>query len=210
MGFKPGQRPSKLEAVNEFADHMKSTLDEAHTALAKSKDDMARYYNQWQTPAPTFVAGKKVYLNASDISTTRPTKKFTHRYLGPFPIVQPVGSHTYRLKLPCSMSHIHPVFHVIKLMPVPPDPIVRRRTKPPPPPEIIGGEERYEVEEVINSRFWCRKLQYLVKWKGYGHEENSWLLEGDIDAPELIAEFYKMHPKAPQHINALTFGCMGF
>ena len=78
MGFEPGQRPLKLEAVNEFASHMKSTLDEAHAALAKSKDDMARYYNQRRTPAPTFVAGEKVYLDTSDISTTRPMKKFTH------------------------------------------------------------------------------------------------------------------------------------
>ena len=64
--------------MNEFTDHMKSTLDEACAALAKSKDDMARYYNQRQTPAPTFVASKKVYLDASDISTTRPMKKFAH------------------------------------------------------------------------------------------------------------------------------------
>ena len=73
--------------MNKFADCMKSTLDEAHMALAKSKDDMARYYNQQQTPAPTFVASKKVYLDASDISTTRPMKKFMHCYLGPFPII---------------------------------------------------------------------------------------------------------------------------
>jgi hypothetical protein len=104
MGFEPNQRPSKVEAINEFADRMKSSLDEAWAALAKSKEDMARYYNQRQTPAPKFAVGEKVFLDASDISTTRPTKKFTHRYLGPFPIVRPVGSHAYRLKLPQSMS----------------------------------------------------------------------------------------------------------
>ena len=108
------------------------------------------------------------------------------------------------------MSRIHPVFHIIELMPVPPDSIVRRRATPPPPPEIIGGEEWYEVEEVINSRLWHRKLQYLVKWRGYGHEDNLWLSEGDIDAPELIAEFYETHPNAPKRINALTFGHMVF
>jgi hypothetical protein len=210
MGFEPAQRPSKLEAVNEFTNRMKSTLDEARAALAKSKDDMARYYNQRRTPAPTFAVGEKVYLDASDISTTRPTKKFAHRYLGPFPVVRPIGTHAYRLKLPRSMARIHPVFHVVKLMPVPPDPIAGRRAVPPPPPEIVGGEERYEVEEVINSRFWYRKLQYLVKWKGYGHEENTWLAERDIDAPELIADFYRTHPNAPRRINALTFGQMGF
>ena len=95
MGFEPGQWPSKLEAVNKFASHMKSTPDEARAALTKSKDDMAWYYNQCRTPAPTFVAG-----DASDISTTRPTKKFTNQYLGSFPIVCPIGTHTYQLDLP--------------------------------------------------------------------------------------------------------------
>jgi hypothetical protein len=71
---------------------------------------------------------------------------------------------------------------------VPPDPITGRRTKPPPSLEIIGGKERYEVKEVINSHFYWRRLQYLVRWKGYGHKENSWLVEGDINAPDLIAD----------------------
>ena len=137
-------------------------------------------------------------------------KKFAHRYLGPFPIIRPVGTHAYQLDLPRSMSRIHLVFHVIKLMPVPLDPIVGCHTTPPPPPEIIGGKEWYKVEEVINSCLWCRKLQYLVKWQGYGHEDNSWLSEGDIDALELIAEFYETHPNASKRINALTFGRMGF
>jgi hypothetical protein len=210
MGFKPDQCPSKLEAVNKFANQMKSMLDEARAALAKSKDDMARYYNQRRTPAPKFVAGKKVFLDASDIHTMRPTKKFAHRFLGPYPVIRPVGSHAYRLKLPPLMSRIHPVFHVVKLMPVPPDPITGRRAKPPPPPEIIGGEERYEVEEVVNSRFYRRRLQYLVRWKGYGHKENSWLVEGDVDAPDLIAEFYRAHPNAPKRISTLAFGQLRF
>jgi len=46
MGFEPHQPPSKVEAVNEFTDRMKNTLEEAKSALAKAKDDMARYYNQ--------------------------------------------------------------------------------------------------------------------------------------------------------------------
>src|ERR1700676_2240792 len=103
MGFEPNQRPSGLEAVNELADQMKSTLEEARAALAKLKSDMARYYNQRRIPTPVFAIGEKVSLDASDISTTRPTKKFAHRFLGPYPVVRPVGSHAYRLLLPPSM-----------------------------------------------------------------------------------------------------------
>jgi len=77
MGFKPKQ-PAQVEAVNEFTDQMKMALEEAKSALNKAKDDMARYYNQWQLPTPMYQPGDKVYLDASDISTTRPSQKLSH------------------------------------------------------------------------------------------------------------------------------------
>jgi len=70
MGFEPHQPPSRVEAVNEFTDRMKTTLEEARAALAKAKDEMARYYNQRRTPAPVFAPGDYVYLDATDIHTT--------------------------------------------------------------------------------------------------------------------------------------------
>ena len=82
--------------------------------------------------------------------------------------------------------------------------------RPPPLPDIVEGEERYEVEEVINSWFYYQKLQFLVKWKGYGHKENLWLSERDIDAPDLIMDFYAANPNAPKWISAITFRQMGF
>jgi len=97
MGSKPAQSPTKVEAVSEFANCMKDTLSEAQVALAKSKDDMAHYYNQHCTPAPTFTAGDKVFLDASDICMTCPSKKLSHHFLSPFPVVHPVGSHAYHL-----------------------------------------------------------------------------------------------------------------
>jgi len=50
MGFEPHQPPSRIEVVNEFTDWMKDTLEEAKSALAKAKDDMARYYNRCGSP----------------------------------------------------------------------------------------------------------------------------------------------------------------
>jgi len=165
MGFKPDQRPSKIESVNEFTERMRSTLDEAKAALVKSKDDMTRYYNQKRLPAPDFQPGDRVYLDGTDIATTRPSRKLSHKRLGPFPIERKVGNNAYRLRLPPSMSCIHPVFNVIKLTPAPEDPIIGRRTVPPPLPEIIDGEEEWVVEEILDSRMMNWKLRYLVKWK---------------------------------------------
>ena len=45
MGFEPGQQKSHLESVNEFKECMESALEEAKATLAKSKDDMTKYYN---------------------------------------------------------------------------------------------------------------------------------------------------------------------
>ena len=97
MGFEPNQHWSCLETVNKFKEWMKDALDEAKEALAKSKDEMAKYYNWKRTLAPDFQPGDKVYLDASDIQTTKPSKKLSHRRLGPFPIVKKVGNGAYQL-----------------------------------------------------------------------------------------------------------------
>jgi hypothetical protein len=90
MGFEP-QPPSRLELANKFTDRMKCAMEEAKAALAKAKGDMARYYNQRHLLTPTYQPGDKVYLDASDISTTRPLRKLSHRRLGPFPVERQVS-----------------------------------------------------------------------------------------------------------------------
>ena len=187
---------------------MKDTLSEAQAALVKSKDNMAHYYNQCCMPALTFAAGDKVFLDAADICMTCPSKKLSHHFLSPFPVVQPVGSHAYHLQLPPSVMH-PPVFHVVKLMPVSEDPI-RQWVHPPPAPTVIGGEQHYEVESILDSRLRARKLEFLVNWKGYGYKENSWVCKCNINALQLISQFYHDHPGAPHCIHVIHFASMNF
>jgi hypothetical protein len=95
MGFEPSQPRSHLESVNEFKEHTEGALEEAKAALTKFKDDMAKYYNWRQTPSPDYKPGDKVYLDASDIQTNRPSQKLSHQRLSPFPIVTKVGNGAY-------------------------------------------------------------------------------------------------------------------
>jgi len=69
-----------------------------------------------------------------------------------------------------------------------------------PPPIVINGEAEWEVEEILDSRWHRRRFQYLIKWKGYSHEHNSWESTSKVSAPALIAEFHRKHPRAPRHI----------
>ncbi|QRW26585.1 Transposon Tf2-1 polyprotein [Rhizoctonia solani] len=49
------------------------------------------------------------------------------------------------------------------------------------PPIYNKGEEEYEVEQIIDSKQQKGKWFYLIKWKGYGPEDNSWEPEELLD-----------------------------
>jgi hypothetical protein len=209
MGFEP-QQPSRLESVNEFTDWMKLALEEAKSALAKAKDDMARYYNQRRLPTPVYKPGDLVYLDASDIKTTRPSRKLSHRRLGPFPVEKRVSRNAYRLQLPFPMRRLHPVFNIVKLTTAPPDPIPGRHPQPPPPPEVIDGEDEYLVEKILDSKMFRGRLKFKIKWEGYGPEHDSWEYATEVYAPERVADFYQRNPAAPRQIRATTFSKIPF
>jgi len=190
MGFEPSQAPSRLETVNEFTEWMKSTTEEAKSAIRKAQEDITRYYNRKRTLAPVYKPEDWVYLDASDIKTTHPSPKLLHRRLGPFEIERQVGLLAYRLKLPCGMRQLHPVFNVVKLSAAPEDPILGRRPQTLPPPIVVDGEEEWEVEEILDSCWHRKRFQFLVKWKGFSREHNSWEATSNVKAPDLVAEYY--------------------
>jgi len=76
-----------------------------------------------------------------------------------------VGLYAYRLRLPQSMSRLHPVFPVVKLMPAPAIRIQDDRVTHHQDPILVDGEEHYEVEAVLNSRIFQGQLQYLISGK---------------------------------------------
>jgi hypothetical protein len=106
---------------------MASTLEEAKLALAEAKNNMGQYYSCCCTLAPVCKIGDMVYLDSQNICITLPSQKLAHCYLGPYKVEKPVGTHAYHLKLPAAMSCLHPVFHVVKLLPALQDPIPGRQ-----------------------------------------------------------------------------------
>ena len=88
------------------------------------------------------------------------------------------------------------------------DPTPGCHTLPPPQPVWLDGQEHFKVKSMLDSRMQRGQLQFLIKWKGYGYEMNSWENEGDVNAPDFITEFYNSHPGAPWHIR--SFGMINF
>ena len=58
--------------------------------------------------------------------------------------------------------------------------------------------EEYIVREILNSRIYRNKLQYLVDWEGYGPEDRTWEpSEYLANAQDLVNQFHKRYPLKP-------------
>jgi hypothetical protein len=123
MGFEPKQPCSNLESVNKFTECMALGIEEAKAALTKAKDEYVMYYNHRHEPALVFTPGDRVWLDGSNITTNRPLSKLSHRCLGPVFVKACVSHGAYCLALPHHFCHLYTIFPMVKLSPMPLDPI---------------------------------------------------------------------------------------
>ncbi|KNZ76575.1 Chromobox like protein, partial [Termitomyces sp. J132] len=66
------------------------------------------------------------------------------------------------------------------------------------PPVKVEDEYHYEVDKILDSRVVRSRLQYLVRWKGYGPEDNMWEPQKNLNrAPNKLRDFHQRNPAKP-------------
>ncbi|MBW0534126.1 hypothetical protein O181_073841 [Austropuccinia psidii MF-1] len=184
-----GKLSKKLQSVQQVV------KEELESAIKRFK----KYADRNRAIPPDFQPDDKVLLASKDIKTTRPTKKLSERWLGPFEVMKKIGSHPYHLKLPQQSKSVHPVFPVSLLEPVKQSAIPNQHQLPP-PPVLVEEQEEWEVAQVLDSKLKRGKLCYLVEWKGFSEdpERTSWEPASSLaNSPYLVKDFHSLYPVTP-------------
>jgi len=85
------------------------------------------------------------------------------------------------------------------------DLIPERKPQAPLLPIIVDRELEWEVKEILDSHWHWRRFQFLIKWKGFSREHNSWEAASNVKVPDFVVKYYRKHPVTPRHICQIDF-----
>ena len=125
---------TKKENSARDMENLHQTLgEEMTTAQLRQKVN----YDKHRKPDPNLKSGDMVWFLPCNVQTTRPSKKLDYKKMGPFKIIKRVGTSSYKLDLPASMT-IHNTFHISLLQPYEDNKFPSQIQTPPPRIEIDG------------------------------------------------------------------------
>ena len=159
---------------NRYTDSIRSTPYEATyltpprtrpplTPKMLSEEALQRVERQRRNE-PQLKKGDRVYLLTKNLKTPRPTKKLDHKKVGPFLLQEVLGPRTFRLLLPPD-AKVRSVFDLS---------LLTRASDQTPLATAFNyqheGQVEFEVEKIVAKG----PRGYLVKWKDYPDNENTW------------------------------------
>ena len=180
---------------------MTEIQEEAQTALKKAQEKIKKQADRHRGEVEEYKVGDMVLLSTRDLKwqmVGRRTNKLTERFVGPYRVKEIISSNAIELDLPSSVR-IHPVVNVSRIHRYR-DQVKGQKVTPPPPVEI-QGEMEYKVENILSKRKRYGKVEYLVQWKGYTAEEDTWEKESNLgNAREAVEDYKREYEKTTRRI----------
>jgi transposase InsO family protein len=200
----------RVPEAAEFAKQVLAVVERARQSMAAAQERMKKAADAHRRPAQ-YQPGDWVMLRSASFHLQAPgARKLLPKWLGPFQVMRAVTPVTYKLALPKhgGWDRVTDAVHVEKMKRY-----HARNGGPVPahaPPVDAEGMDVYEVGEILHHR--VRKYkppkagskrpppvgpvpqfvvsQYLVRWKGWPPEHDSWEPARHlVGAPELVAAY---------------------
>ena len=153
---------------------------------------MKKYIDRKKAEVDNYKVEDLVILSTKDLKyqmVRKRTEKLTERFVGPYKIKKIVLSNVIELELPRTVK-IHPVVNISRIRCYVGQ--VEGQRKEQLAPVIIEGEKEWEVERILNKWQIKGKNKYLVRWKGFTTELDTWERKENLEnAKEAVKEFKK-------------------
>ena len=193
MGFE-GRRKRKYKAAGKFIERMKKIQEKAKAALGKVQEEIKKFANRRRGKGEKYRVGNLILLSMKDLKwqmKEKRSEKLTEHFVGPYKVKGIVSSNAIELELPKSIR-IHPVVNVSRVWLYKSQ--VERQKKILPKLLIIKGQEEFKIEKILNKRTIRGKEKFLVRWKGYTAEEDTWENRENLEnTKELVEEFERKY-----------------
>jgi len=169
-------------------ERMKKVHEEVGAVLKKTQEEMKRYADRGRKETEEWKKGDRVLLSTKNlVFKERPSKKLMERYMGPYAIEEVVSSNAVKLQLPSSMR-IHLVVNVSQIVRYKEQ--IKGQKKEKGKPVEVKGVEEWKVEKILNKKKMRGVVKYLIWWKGFTAEGDTWERRENLkNAEELIKEF---------------------
>ena len=178
----------QINWVKNISEQMNKTMIFVCEALIRTWEQMMNQANKHRKKV-NYKIESKMFLNKRNIITVRLFKKLDDKMLNSFKITDFVDFF-YKLKLSDTM-HIYDVFHSELLCLVINDLLSDQKNEFS-RSIVINDEDEWEIDDILNFRWYWRRLQYRVKWKSYDNDFNWYNADDDefMNAQEMINDFH--------------------
>jgi hypothetical protein len=176
-----------------FIEEMEAHRARARDALARAQSRQAAAYNKGRR-SEEFEEGDEVLVNPHSlelVDVKGTGRKLVQRRIGPFVVSEKINPVVYRLDIPLEYK-MHPILNIQHLRKYHRGETGLRATLP----ELreLATEEEYEVERIVGQQYnkSRRRMEYLVRWKGYGPEYDTFEPEAGLRNAFSKLREYKM------------------
>ena len=161
MGFKV-RKKGRYEEAGKFVTKIKEIQEKAKVALEKAQEEIKKYADKKRGEVNEYKVEDLVMLSTKDLKyqmVGKRAEKLTERFVGPYKVKKIILVNVVELELP-STIRIYPVVNISRIHRYIGQ--VERQRKEQPAPVIIKGEEKQEVERILNKQQIRGKNKYLV------------------------------------------------
>jgi len=200
MGFEM-RRKGKYKGVEKIMTRIKEIQKEAKAVLGKAQEEIKKYADRKREEVDEYKVGDLVMLSTKDLKyqmASKRTEKLIERFIGSYKVKKIILANAVELELP-STIRIHPVVNVSRIHKYIGQ--VEEQKKEQLVSVITEREEKWEVKRILNKQRIREKNKYLVQWKGFTAESDTWEGKENLEnTKEAIEEYEKEYKKNMEDI----------